>query len=172
MIKGLGIVLIIAASTILGFYYGEKFKKRLKELKELQRGVYILKSEINFTHSLLPEALYRVYEKCDGNVGKIFLRVSELLNTNEEKDVYSCFNQSIGEKRGELALTESDVGIFLDFTKTLGEMDIDGHNDMLALTLENLGKAVEDAERNIDKNVKMYRYLGFSFGAMVGIILI
>lgn len=172
MIKGLGIVLIVAASTIWGFCYGEKFKKRVKDLKELQRGIYVLKSEINFTRSLLPDALYKVYEKCDGPIGGIFLRVSELLNTNEEHDVYSCFIQSINEKKGELSLTQSDFGIFMDFTKSLGEIDIEGHNDMLALTLENLGKAVEDAERNIDKNVKMYRYLGFSFGAMVGIILI
>lgn len=172
MIKGLGIVLIVAASTIWGFYYGERFKKRVKDLKELQRGIYVLKSEINFTRSLLPDALHKVYEKCDGPIGGIFLRVSELLSTNEEDDVYSCFIQSINEKKGELSLTQGDLGIFMDFTKSLGEVDIEGHNDMLALTLENLGKAVEDAERNIDKNVKMYRYLGFSFGAMVGIILI
>lgn len=172
MIKGMGIVLIIAASTVLGFCYGEKFKRRLKELKDLQRGVYVLKNEINFTHSLLPDALNKVYEKCDGTIGRIFFRAAELLNTNEEKDVYSCFMQSINEEKGQLSLTQSDLGIFLDFTKTLGEMDIDGHNDMLALTLENLKKAVEDAEHNVDKNVKMYRYLGFSFGAMIGIILI
>lgn len=172
MIKGLGIVLIVAASTIWGFYYGERFKKRVKDLKELQRGIYVLKSEINFTRSLLPDALHKVYEKCDGPIGGIFLRVSELLSTNEEDDVYSCFIQSINEKKGELSLTQGDLGIFMDFTKSLGEVDIEGHNDMLALTLENLGKALEDAERNIDKNVKMYRYLGFSFGAMVGIILI
>ena len=172
MIKGLGIVLIVAASTIWGFYYGERFKKRVKDLKELQRGIYVLKSEINFTRSLLPDALHKVYEKCDGPIGDIFLRVSELLSTNEEDDVYSCFIQSINEKKGELSLTQGDLGIFMDFTKSLGEVDIEGHNDMLALTLENLGKAVEDAEHNIDKNVKMYRYLGFSFGAMVGIILI
>lgn len=172
MIKGLGIVIIIAASTILGFCYGEKFKRRLKELKELQRGVYVLKSEINFTHSLLPDALYKVYEKCEGPVGEVFLKASELMNSNEEKDVYSCFIQGVKEKKSELSLTQGDIEIFLDFTKSLGEMDIEGHNDMLALTLENLGKAVQDAEHNMDKNVKMYRYLGFSFGAMVGIILI
>lgn len=172
MIKGLGIILIVGASTILGFYFGDKFKRRLKELKELQRGIYVLKSEINFTRSLLPDALEKVHEKCDGIIGDIFLKAAQLLNTNEEKDVYSCFTQSINERKGELSLTQSDLGIFLDFTKSLGEVDILGHNDMLGLALDSLSKAIEDAENNLDKNVKMYRYLGFSFGAMVGIILI
>ena len=38
----------------------------------------------------------------------------------------------------KFSLTKEDLGIFIDFTKSLGEMDIEGHNDMLALTLENL----------------------------------
>ncbi len=172
MIKIIGILLIIGSSTVFGFFYGEKFKRRVKELKELQRGIYVLKSEINFTHSLLPDALYKVYEKCEPPIGDIFLKVSQMLSTNEEKDVYSCFSQCLEERKKNLSLTKEDLGIFMDFTKSLGEMDIEGHNDMLTLTLDNLSKAVEQAEHNIDKNVKMYRYLGFSFGAMVGIILI
>ena len=78
----------------------------------------------------------------------------------------------MNEKKETLSLTKEDISIFIDFTKSLGEVDIDGHNDMFSLTLDNLSKAVEDAEHNMDKNVKMYRYLGFSFGAMIGIILI
>lgn len=171
MIKIMGIILIVASSTVLGFSYGEKFKKRLKELKEFQRGVYVLKNEINFTHSLLPDAFNKVYEKCEEPIAGIFKEASDLLFSNEENDVNSCFVQSINKNVDKLSLTKDDISIFLDFTKSLGEMDIEGHNDMFVLTLENLGKAIQDAEYNLDKNVKMYRYLGFSFGAMIGIIL-
>ena len=95
-----------------------------------------------------------------------------MLLNNEEYDVNSCFIKSIDKRVDKLSLNKDDISIFLDFTKSLGEMDIEGHNDMFALTLENLEKAINNAEYNIDKNVKMYRYLGFSFGAMIGIILI
>ncbi len=44
MIKVIGFILIVGSSTILGFSYGEKFKKRVRELKEFQRGVYVLKN--------------------------------------------------------------------------------------------------------------------------------
>jgi len=172
MIKVIGFILIVASSTILGFSYGEKFKNRVRELKELQRGLYVLKNEINFTHALLPEALNKVYEKCEEPIAGIFKDASELLLNNEEYDVNSCFIKSIDKRVDKLSLNKDDISIFLDFTKSLGEMDIEGHNDMFALTLENLDKAINNAEYNIDKNVKMYRYLGFSFGAMIGIILI
>jgi len=109
MIKIIGIVMIVMSSTIIGFSYGEKFKKRVRELKEFQRGLYVLKNEINFTHSLLPDALYRVYEKCEAPIGDIFKDVSDLLLKNEENDVYSGFLQSLDKNKNKLSLTKEDL---------------------------------------------------------------
>jgi stage III sporulation protein AB len=172
LIKILGLLLIVGSSTIIGFIYGDGMKKRVKELNELQRGVCILKNEINFIHSLLPEALVKVSEKCTGSISKVFRTTSEMLLKNEEVDVYESFRKSIQINRATLSLTNEDLSIFLDLCKSLGEMDVQGHNDMFGLVTENLNKAINGAEVNLEKNIKMYRYLGFSFGAMVAIILI
>lgn len=172
MIKSLGLLIILASSTIIGYVYGEGLRRRVKELNELERGVYILKNEINFTHSLLPEALLKVAEKCTGSVAQVFKGASELLMKNDEADVYQCFKKSLEINKAQISLTKEDTSIFLDLCKTLGEMDIEGHNEMFSLVLENLNKAISQAESNLDKNIKMYRYLGFSFGAMVAIVLI
>ncbi len=169
--KIIGLALIIISSTLVGFFYGEKLRKRVKQLKELQRGIYVLKNEINFTHSLLPEALLKAYEKCTPEIGSIFRDTSSIMLNNEDKDVYNCFLTSINAHKNSLSLSKEDLGIFLDFSKTLGEMDISGHNDLFGLTLENFDKAIKNAEETLDKNIKMYRYLGFSFGAMTAIIL-
>jgi len=172
LIKILGLLTILASSTIIGYVYGEGLRKRVKELNELERGVYILKNEINFTHSLLPEALLKVSEKCTGYVGQVFQDASEILLKNEEVDVYQCFKRSLEMNKSQLSLTKEDLNIFLDLCKTLGEMDIEGQNGMFSLVIENLNKALSQAENNLDKNIKMYRYLGFSFGAMVAIVLL
>jgi len=172
LIKILGLLIILASSTVIGYVYGEGLRKRVKELNELERGVYILKNEINFTHSLLPEALLKVAEKCTGSVGQVFQDASEFLMENHEVDVYQCFKKSLENNKTQLSLTKEDISIFLDLCKTLGEMDIEGHNEMISLVLENLNKALSQAENNLDKNIKMYRYLGFSFGAMVAIVLL
>lgn len=172
MIKIIGFVLILASSTILGFAYAEKFKKRVKELKEIQRGVYILKSEINYTRSLLPEALLKVSEKCEEPVSGIFSEVSHGLIQCDDMDVYTCFVNALKNNREKLNLKKDDESILTDLAKTLGSTDIEGHNDIFILTLENLGRAIEDAEDKENKNVKMYRYLGFSLGMMIAIILL
>lgn len=172
MIKTLGLLLIVGSSTVIGFIYGDGMRKRVRELKELQRGIYILKNEINFMHSLLPEALIKVSEKCTGSINKIFRTTSDILLKNEEVDVFRSFKKSIEINNKILSLTNEDLNIFLDLCKSLGEMDVEGHNDMFNLVSENLNKAINEAESNLEKNIKMYRFLGFSFGAMVAIILI
>lgn len=172
MIKIIGILLILISSTVIGFMYGETMKNRVKELNEIQRGVLILKNEINFMHSLLPDALMRVSEKCTGSVSKIFKDASHILMTNEEIDVHASFKKSVDLNKSILNLNKEDISIFLDLSKSLGELDVEGHNDMFNLVSDNLDKAIVGAENNLDKNIKMYRYLGFSFGAMIAIILI
>ncbi len=172
MIKILGILLILISSTVVGFMYGEGMKKRVRELNELLRGVYILKNEINYMHSLLPEALMKVSEKCTGTIKKIFVDASKILLSNEEVDVYTSFKKSIDINKSNINLTKEDLSIFLDLSKSLGELDVDGHNDIFSLVTENLNKAIIGAESNLEKSIKMYRYLGFSFGAMIAIVLI
>lgn len=172
MIKSLGLILIIVSSTVIGYFYGEGFRKRAKELSELQRGIVILRNEINFGHALLPEALMKVSEKCTGSIAKVFSYSSHMLIKNEEYDVHRSFIKAFEVNKDNLSLTKDDITIFLDLCRTLGEMDIEGHNDMFSLVTENLNKALQSAEHNLDKNIKMYRYLGFSFGAMVAIVLL
>lgn len=43
---------------------------------------------------------------------------------------------------------------------------------MFSLTLENLKKQIIEAEVSMKKNVKMYRYLGFTLGMIIIIMFI
>ena len=59
------------------------------------------------------------------------------------------------------------MNVILDLTKTLGESDIQGQSSIFSLTISNLKKQIKISEEFMNKNIKMYRYLGFSFGAML-----
>ena len=53
MIKTIGCVVILVASTMAGFIYSERLKYRVFQLKEIQRAVYQLQNEITYVHALL-----------------------------------------------------------------------------------------------------------------------
>lgn len=172
MIKIIGGTLILLASTIAGFLYGDSFRKRVIQLSEFQRSLYQLQNEIEFTHTTLPEAFSNISKKSIYPIDKLFSEISELLYLNKVENVYEAFEISFKNKKEILFLNNNDISIIMDLSKTLGESDIQGQKAIFLLTLENLKKQISTAEIQMQKNVKMYRYLGFAFGAAIVIVLV
>ena len=172
MIKVIGCAVILGASSIAGYIYSERLKYRVSQLNEIQRAVYQLQNEIKYVHALLPDAFKSVASKSREPIKELFNRTSELLTDNNYENVYEAMNSAINLIKGKLNLTFDDINVILDLSKSLGESDIEGQNNIFALTIENLKKQIKISEEFMKKNVKMYRYLGFSFGAMLVIVLI
>jgi stage III sporulation protein AB len=172
MIKIVGCLLILAASTIGGFVFADGFRRRVKQLNELERALNQLQSEIEYTYTPLPEAMYNVATKSDAPINQIFIKASELLFTNQVDSVYDAFSACFKEVNVKLSLNAEDINIILDLSKSLGESNIEGHKKIFSLAKTNLKKRLSIAEEAMNKNVKMYRYLGFSLGAMLVIVLV
>lgn len=171
MIKIIGSLIIILSSTYTGFVYGEELKKRVENLREFEKGVYLLKNEMFYTYTSLPEAFKSISSKSKGEVKIVFKRIWELLNNNQVEDVYEGFKISIDENK-TLKLKEEDIDIILNLSKNLGKSDLEGQRAIISFTIESLRKQINIAERIMEKNTKMYRYLGFSVGAMLVIMLL
>jgi len=171
VLKIIGSILIIIASTFGGFMYAQCFVNRVKELNEIERCIYQLQNEIVYTHTPLPEALVNVAVKSKEPIADIFNRSSHKLKSNRYDNVYEAFKEAFREN-SNLNLKEEDINLMLDLSKSLGESDITGQINIFSLTIENLKKIIAQAEITMKKNVKMYRYLGFGIGAMIVIMLI
>lgn len=170
--KFIGSLLVIISTTVAGFILGEKFKKRTSQLKEMERAIYQLQNEIIYTHTALPEAFLKVHEKSSFPLNEFFKIVSHMLYFNEVDSVYEGFKASLKKMKNPLDINKEDMNVILSLGKTLGESDIEGQKRMFALTLENLKKQIAEAEILMKKNVKMYRYLGFTLGTMIVIMFI
>ena len=170
MIKTIGCILIVAASTFGGFAYADGFKRRVKQLNEVERAINQLQNEIEYTYTPLPEALHNVSEKCEPPINEIFSKASQALYSNEVESVYDAFKKCLEDSN--ININKEDMNVILDLSKSLGESDIEGHKKIFSLSKSNLKKRISIAEDSMNKNVKMYRYLGFSLGAMLVIVLI
>ena len=172
MIKIIACMVILFASTIAGFIYSERLKYRVFQLNEIERAVYQLQNEITYVHALLPDAFKSIASKSNEPINELFNKTSELLSDNEYENVYEAMNSAMSFVKSKLYLTLEDINVVLDLSKTLGESDIQGQNSMFTLTIANLKKQIKASEEFMNKNIKMYRYLGFSFGAVLVIVLI
>jgi len=172
MIKIIACIVILGASTMAGFIYSERLKYRVFQLNEIERAIYQLQNEITYVHVLLPDAFKNIADKSKEPIKELFNKTSELLAGNEYENVYEAMKASVNLMKSKLYLNTDDINVILDLTKTLGESDIKGQNNMFSLTISNLKKQIKISEEFMNKNIKMYRYLGFSFGAMLVIALL
>jgi len=172
MIKVIACAVILGASTVAGFIYSERLKYRVFQLNELQRAIYQLQNEITYVHALLPDAFKSVAHKSKEPIRELFNKTSELLSDNNYENVYEAMNSAMNLIKNRIYLNSDDINVILDLSKTLGESDIEGQISIFTLTLANLKKQIKISEDFMNKNIKMYRYLGFSFGAMIVIALI
>lgn len=172
MIKILGGIVVLFASTICGFLYAEKFQNRVKELNEIERCLYQLRNEILYTHTPLTQALNNVANKALEPYSSFFKVIVSNLSDRNCNDVYEAFKLAVELYEDEISITKEDETILLDLSKSLGETDIEGQLMVFELSIENIKKRIKEAEIIMKKNVKMYRCLGFCLGAMVVIMLV
>ncbi len=84
--------------------------------------------------------------------------------------MYDAFSYSFTRYKDKLYFHEEDIDLLGDLSKSLGEVDIVGHEKLFSLISENIKKNLEDSEELMKKNLKMYRYLGICLG--IGIVII
>jgi stage III sporulation protein AB len=172
MIKIIGCAVILGASTVAGFIYSERLKYRVFQLNEVQRAIYQLQNEITYVHALLPDAFKSVANKSKEPIRELFNKASDLLKDNNFENVYEVMSSALNLVKGTIYLNSDDINVILDLSKTLGESDIEGQISIFSLTIANLKKQIKISEEFMNKNIRMYRYLGFSFGAMIVIALL
>lgn len=170
--KILGCVFILIGCSLIGYIYGEILKNRVIQLRQIEQALYQIENEIVYTRTSLPDVFYNIGEKCSSPINNIFFQTSNLLKKNEVDSVYEALKKTFKINEEIISLKKDDINILLDMSKTLGVSDIEGQRSILSLTINNLKKQIVDAELLMKKNIKMYRYLGFSFGAILVIMIL
>lgn len=163
---------IFICSAYLGFSFGDKYQKRYGNLKVLEKALILMKNQILFVYTPLPEVFENTGDKIEGPWKKVFKDIGAILNNNFVDDVYGAFKDSINRYANILYIENEDRDLILDFSKSLGESGVYGQEQIFNLTINNLENIIEEARDLRDKNCKMYRYLGVCLGVMIIIFLI
>ena len=115
MLKIIGITIIFLSCTYIGFYYGESFKRRSKQLKMISKALMFLNNEVIYSNTPLPEALNYIAIKVESPINNILSNVSKSLENGKFKSVYEAFYEEYHNNKSNLNLYEEDKIIIKDF---------------------------------------------------------
>jgi len=172
MLKILGAIMVIGASSGIGYYCSKKLKLHLEALLHMKKMIMLLKGEILYMNSTLEEAFAAVALRIsDPMYSDFLLDLSEKLKERSSRLFYDIWCEGV-----ELHLSKSDLWKKdrLDIKalgENLGYLDKQMQEKNLDLYLEQLEEEMAQGKEEFLSKSKLYRSLGIMGGIFIAIVL-
>ena len=167
LIKYTSIFFVFIVTFLIGYLISKKYSNRVMELKEIQIFLDVLENKIKFTYEPLKEIFLQMNNLVKGNIGNL---VHEIENKLETDNAEIAWEKAI--KNSKNNLEQEDIQILENLFKMLGKTDKEGQVSQIELAQIFITTQIKKAEKNEEKNAKLYKTLGATVGLALVIILI
>lgn len=166
-IKGILIFFVFLIFVKIGSIYSKKYINRAAQLEQMKNLLNIFKVKIKFTCNTIQEIFNQLYEDNPNEVGEIFKRTNEYMETYSAKE---SWEKSLEDAKTDLI--KADLETLKNLGKVLGQTDLEGQLNQIELTQTLLENQIKEALEEKVKNSKMYKTLGITVGLAISIILV
>ncbi len=172
LVKIIGSILVIFSTSFLGYLLSWEKIRRLEQLKELKKSIYLLKGDIQYGFTPLPEAFANMGKKCSPAFSTFFARVASDLKEFQGQSFYGIWKKRIGEELKETALSKGDKEKLMGLGETLGYLDQEMQLSTIKLYLENLEEEISTETKSQKEKIKLCQVLGVLSGIFITIVMI
>lgn len=172
LIKGIGGLIIILSSGLIGMLLSNKYSMRPRIIRKLRFSLQMLETEIIYGSTPLPYALYNIGTKSEKPWKTFFIEVSDNILKRRYFSMEDAWNNALEKHLSNSFLNKLDMELIKNFGKIIGKSDTEDQKKYFKLIYAQLKHHEEMAEGEREKNERMYRSLGFLFGAALYIILV
>lgn len=172
MIKLVGALLVISSSTMLGFYFSNELKTRIHNLKELKKLLILLRGDIEFAKTPLPEAVQTLSKRHDGTFKKFLENISKQLMELKGETFASIWKQGVKEDLLHTSLAKEDYVLLDQLGESIGYLDKSMQINTLDLYLEQIDGTINELSKGVKERTHLYNSLGIMGGIFITIILL
>ena len=168
MSKIAGAVMILLASSLLGFLYSREVERKLNTLYEIQRILIMLKGEITYHKAPAAEAFCEVSKHVKEPFSNFFYNTAMELDQGFGKTIEQIWQECCDTELKELIIAGEDRKTFREFGACMGYLDAQMQISSIGLYSEKLDVRIKESERGIREKQKIFKCMGI----MGGIFLI
>lgn len=171
MLKFLGGVLIISATSLAGLGFAQGLEERRRLLLQWIAILELIKTAIGYQTELLPEVFARIASTVEeAGLIKVFKQAANDLRYGTDHQVAEVWQELIHQPEFK-GLRPVDVRELQELGMYLGSTDQQDQLAKISNCQERLKFHLNQAEADLQKNAGLARYLGFASGAVLVLLL-
>ena len=172
MIKGIGALLILASAAGIGVSFGNDLKGRCMELRMLKQMIYMLRGEIKYTKTPLPEAFASIAVRMREPFGSFLEELAEQMGHPGKGSFGELWQERIKTRLSGTHLKREDKEQLGGLGEVLGYLDLEMQLSSIDLYLEQLELGIREAQEAARTKQKLYQSLGVAGGIFLVILLV
>lgn len=172
LVKFLGVALILASSCGVGFRLSADLLKRVEDLKLLKKIMIMLRGEIKYNNSTMSEAFEIIGNRVESPYNYFFKEVANELNDLSGQTLIEIWKKMIDKYLKETKLNRKDLERLKNLGDNLGYLDKEMQLSTIDLYLEHLELEIDEGNKNMNTNSRLYKCLGIMGGVLITLIII
>lgn len=171
MIRIAALVLIAVSCAGLGFVKSQALSARVRDLLMLRKILRLLKGEISYAGTPLPEAFYRIGGKMEMPFRDFLQDLSVDMQRYEGESFSEIFDRNTDCHLKETRLSREDREEWKEFGRMLGYLDREMQLSTLKSFDETLAWKIGELKEGLPARKKLYQSLGVMGGLLLVIFL-
>ncbi|MDR2166337.1 MAG: stage III sporulation protein AB [Clostridiales bacterium] len=164
-----GGLLIIAATTLIGWDFSARGARRVRDLTELKKSLILLKSQIDYSIYTLPQAFSHISPRVAAPFDEFYAKLAK--DVEGGADAASAWVSAVHSLKNS-NLDKTDLENFAILGMSLGAMDSGVQINSIDMVITNIDDSLKRLLAENPKNSRMYRGLGIVAGLLITIVLI
>ncbi|MCL7746134.1 MULTISPECIES: stage III sporulation protein SpoIIIAB [Halalkalibacter] len=169
--KLFGAIIIILATTWIGFEGAKRLSERPKQLRQLKVAIQSLEAEIMYGLTPLAEASEHIAKQMPLPISRFFEQFAYRLQ-NKQETAFEAWEESLNETWGQTSMLDSEKEVMMQFGATLGQHDREQQQKQIKLTLSHLEREEQEAKERQHRYERMIKSLGFLTGLLIVILML
>lgn len=169
MLKLIGAIMIAGACSAMGISMHRSLNARVFSLKGLISALQIIKAEIVFRRTSIPDIMHLIVLQTEGGVKDWFISLAAAMDHGSS---FPSAYQKLMADLSSLSLTASDIALLSQGFNVLGKYDAVSQSEILSGVLARLQGEWEQANADAAQKGKLYRALTLSAGIMLALIVL
>lgn len=171
-LKGIGSVLIVVATSLIGYGFGLDLQKHLEEQRYLRQIIFMIRGEIRYAKTPLSEVLEHVGKRSKDPYRSWFQTLAAQLRERSGNSFQTLWEQTMKTYLIQSALSQEDLEQLRELGQNLGYLDGEMQIRTIDLYLERLELAIEKTREDLTAKKRLYNYLGVMSGILIAVVLI